>query len=215
MRQCTGTPASPVPSMAAPGAVRVENIKEIIDVLSTKGKDLGPQMHDPPRCLIPGWDEAEQWVVITGHCPPVRCENLVRVSTNLPIISRQLQCQKADVRSRPGETWQEWKRRLSLDRGTRDDSFGACPRCLAGPYKAASLSSGPVAADISSGTVGQANIRSSPDNLVLRCFHQTLLAPPSRGLTSPSRLSRSAASSLCLGHGWVSSRSIRPECSFR
>ncbi len=76
MRQCTGTPASPVPSMAAPGAVRVENIKEIIDVLSTKGKDLGPQMHDPPRCLIPGWDEAEQWVVITGHCPPVRCENL-------------------------------------------------------------------------------------------------------------------------------------------
>jgi len=54
-----------VQSTAAPGAVRVENIKDIIDVLSTKGKDLGPQMHDPPRYLIPGSDEAEQWVVIT------------------------------------------------------------------------------------------------------------------------------------------------------
>jgi len=172
-------------------------------------------MRHPPRCLIPNWDEAEQRVVNIGHCPPVRCENLVRVSTNLPIISRQLQCQKADVRSRPGETWQEWKRRLSLDRGTRDDSFGACPRCLAGPYEAASVSSGPVAADISANPVELANIRSSPDNLVPMCFHQTLLAPPSRGLTSPSRLSRSGASFLCRGHGWVSSRSIRPERSCR
>ncbi|ADY68064.1 hypothetical protein AGROH133_14736 (plasmid) [Agrobacterium tumefaciens] len=33
--------------------------------MSTKGKDFGPQMHDPPRCLIPNWDEAERWVVIT------------------------------------------------------------------------------------------------------------------------------------------------------
>lgn len=173
-------------------------------------------MHDPPRCLIPGWDEAEQWVVITGHGPPVRCENLVRVSTNLPIISRQLQCpQKADVRSRPGETWQGWKQCLSLDQGTQDDSFGACPRCLAGPYEAASVSSGPVAADISANAVELANIRSSPDNPVPMCFHQTLLAPPSRGLTSPSRLSRSGAWSLCRGHGWGSSRSIQPECSFR
>ena len=172
-------------------------------------------MRHPPRCLMPNWDEAEQRVVNTGHCPPVRCENLVRVSMNLPIISRQLRCQKADVRSRPGETWQEWKRCLSLDQGTQDDSFGAFPGCRAGPDKAASVSSGLAPADISANAVELANIRSSPDNLVLRCFHQTLLALPSRGLTLPSRLSRSGASFLCRGHGWVSSRSIRPECSFR
>lgn len=67
---------APVPSTVAPSAVRVENIKDIIDVLSTKGKDLGPQMHDPPRCLIPDWDEAKQSVVITGHGRRGRGENL-------------------------------------------------------------------------------------------------------------------------------------------
>jgi hypothetical protein len=33
-------------------------------------------MHDPPRCLIPDWDEAEQSVVITGHGRRGRGENL-------------------------------------------------------------------------------------------------------------------------------------------
>lgn len=44
--------------------------------MSAKGKDLGPEMHEPPRCLIPGWDEAEEWVVITGTGPPARGENM-------------------------------------------------------------------------------------------------------------------------------------------
>jgi hypothetical protein len=77
MRQCTDTPGSPLSRVRLRRAqFPVENIKDIIDVLSTKGKDFGPQMRDPPRCLIPGWDEAEQSVVITGHGRRGRGENL-------------------------------------------------------------------------------------------------------------------------------------------
>lgn len=172
-----------------------------------------PEIGDARSTALPvsRLDEAEQSVVmlaalerrLSSQALALRygAKTCVLVSMNLPISSRQLQCQKADVRSLPGETWQEWKRCLSLDQRTQGDSSGACPGCRAGPDKAASVSSGPVPADISSGAVELANIRSSPDNLVPMCFHQTLLALPSRGLTSPSRLSRSAASFLCRGHG--------------
>ncbi|CUX54016.1 hypothetical protein AGR4B_pAt20206 [Agrobacterium tumefaciens str. CFBP 5621] len=65
-----------VQSTAAPRALRIENKKIHRDVLSAKGRDLGPEMHDPPPYLMPNWNEAEQSVVITGHGPPLRCENL-------------------------------------------------------------------------------------------------------------------------------------------
>ncbi len=82
---------APVPSTAAPSAVRVENIKDIIDVLSTKGKNLGPQMHDPPRCLIPDWDEAEQSVVITAYGSRCQAKPRARQVALAPWVIQRIQ----------------------------------------------------------------------------------------------------------------------------
>ncbi|CUX05665.1 conserved hypothetical protein [Agrobacterium fabacearum S56] len=64
-------------------------------MLSAKGRDLGPEMHDSPPYLMPNWNEAEQSVVHTGRSGARACDHRswLSVTVRKPACASPRTCQ--------------------------------------------------------------------------------------------------------------------------